>query len=81
MYQIDHRLSCWNSGVKSRGRFKGYSTTEGQMPPRAAIQRVLAAQCDQCVFIAKKEKADYILTFANAPNGYEWSVIEGGRCL
>ena len=51
------------------------------MPPRAAIQRVLAAQCDQCVFIAKKEKADYILTFANAPNGYEWSVIECGTCL
>lgn len=56
--------------------FRGKSTTEGQMAPASQIERVLAPQCGRCVFIAKKERADYIMTFANTSSGYEWSVID-----
>jgi hypothetical protein len=56
--------------------FRGRTTTSGTMPAASEIERVLVKQCPECVFVAKADRADYVLTFSAVDSGYEWSVTD-----
>lgn len=64
--------------------FPGHTTTQGEMPPASAIEDILKNKCALCLFVSKREKADYVLSFSNGRGGYYWTVIDNsgdGRTL